>query len=222
MSPHSDSPASETLPPAVRVHVLGAGPVGLIVTALLQSSDRFSVQLYEKRPDYTRTRMVQLAPYLVADSIASYCADYIDGESVGAIFEPAELEEGLAFRQTVPPDLMGLLRGWSLGFVPLNDIERSLSDLIDAREAHPVQRTAAVVTAPDLMAMLQPGDVVIDCTGTKSVLRDHLIPGAADGETNTFKLRLEYALRSKMIKHNKDLFECVGDTFALLEKLHIY
>ena len=26
-------------------------------------------------------------------------------------------------------------------------------------------------------------------------------------------------MRSKMIKHNKDLFECVGDTFALLEKL---
>jgi hypothetical protein len=25
-----------------------------------------------------------------------------------------------------------------------------------------------------------------------------------------------------MIKHNKDVFECVGDTFALLEKLHIY
>jgi hypothetical protein len=25
-----------------------------------------------------------------------------------------------------------------------------------------------------------------------------------------------------MIKHNKDLFESVGDTFALLEKLHIY
>jgi hypothetical protein len=29
-------------------------------------------------------------------------------------------------------------------------------------------------------------------------------------------------LRTRMIKHNKDLFESVGDTFALLEKLHIY
>jgi len=196
MPAESASPISETLPPAVRVHVLGAGPVGLIVTALLQSIDRFSVHLYEKRRDYTRTRMVQLAPYLVADSIASYCADYIDGESVGAIFEPAELEEGLAFRHSIPPDLMGLLRGWTLGFCPLNDIERSLSDLIDARQAHPVQRTAAVVTAQDLTAMLQSGDVLIDCTGTKSVLRDHLMPGvgAADGAANTFKLRLEYAL----------------------------
>jgi 2-polyprenyl-6-methoxyphenol hydroxylase-like FAD-dependent oxidoreductase len=57
-----------------------------------------------------------------------------------------------------------------------------------------VQRTAGVVTAPDMMATLQPGDVLVDCTGTKSVLRDHLIPGAADGDANTFTLRLEYAL----------------------------
>jgi hypothetical protein len=168
--------------------------VGLLVTALLQSTERFSVHLYEKRPDYTRTRMVQLAPYLVADSIVSYCADSIDGESVEAIFEPAELEESLAFRQSIPPDLMGLLREWTVGFCPLNVIERSLSALIDARPAHPVQRTAGPVTAQDLMAMVQPGDVVIDCTGTRSVLRRHLMPDAADEEANTFKLRFEYAL----------------------------
>src|SRR5207344_1245630 len=97
---------------------------------------------------------------------------------------------------SIPPDLMGLLRRLTLGFCPLNDIERSLSDLIDARQAHPVQRTTTVVTAQDAMTMLQPGDVLIDCTGTKSVLRDPLVPsaGAADGEANTFKLRLEYAL----------------------------
>jgi 2-polyprenyl-6-methoxyphenol hydroxylase-like FAD-dependent oxidoreductase len=140
--------------------------------------------------------MVQLAPYLVADSIASYCTDYIDEESVEAIFEPSELAEGLAFRQSIPPDLMGLLREWTLGFCPLNVIERSISDLIDARQAHPVQRTAVVVTAQDAMTMLQPGDVLVDCTGSKSLLRDSLVPsaGAADGEANTFKLRLEYAL----------------------------
>jgi 2-polyprenyl-6-methoxyphenol hydroxylase-like FAD-dependent oxidoreductase len=196
MPPQGGFGTSETLPPTVQVHVLGAGPVGLLVTALLQSTDRFSVHLYEKRSDYIRTRMVQLAPYLVADSIASYCTDYIDGESVEAIFEPSELEEGLAFRQSIPPDLMGLLRGWTVGFCPLKDIERSLSDLIDARQATPVQRNAGVVTAETAMAMLQPGNVLIDCTGTKSVFRDHLIPsaGAADGEANTFKLRLEYAL----------------------------
>src|SRR5262245_48929609 len=170
MPPTPGSPSSETLPPGARVYVLGAGPVGLIVTALLQSSDRFSVHLYEKRTDYTRTRMVQLAPFLVADSIESYSLDYIDGESVEAIFEPAELEEGLAFRQSIPSDLMGLLREWTVGFCPLNVIERSLSALIDSRQAHPVERTTGAVTAQELMAMVRPGDVVIDCTGTRSVL----------------------------------------------------
>ena len=70
------------------MHVIGAGPVGLLMTALLQSMDGMSVQLYEKRPAYTRTRMVRLAPYLVADSVESYRADDIDGENVEAIFDP--------------------------------------------------------------------------------------------------------------------------------------
>lgn len=179
------------MPP--RVHVVGAGPVGLVVTALLQPTGRFAVRLYDKRREYSRTRMVQLAPYLVADSVASYSADRIDGESVGAIFDPMELEEGIAFRQSIPPDLMQLLREWTLGFVPLNHIERSLSGLIDDRRA-PVEREAAVVTAASLMATVQPGDIVIDCTGSRSVLRDHLVPGGAESGANTFTLRLEYAL----------------------------
>ena len=29
-------------------------------------------------------------------------------------------------------------------------------------------------------------------------------------------------MRSKMIKHNKDLFQSLDDPLALLEKLHIY
>ena len=29
-------------------------------------------------------------------------------------------------------------------------------------------------------------------------------------------------MRSKMIKHNKDLFESLDDPLALLDKLHIY
>ncbi len=154
------------------------------------------MRLYEKRRDYTRTRMVQLAPYLVADSVASYCTDYIDEESVPAIFAPHEIDEGLSFRQSIPPDLMALLREWAQGFCPLNEIERSLSDLIDARQSHPVQRTTAVVTAQDATSMLEPGDILIDCTGTKSVMRDHLVAGEAVAEdgANTFKIRLEYAL----------------------------
>ena len=119
------------------MHVIGAGPVGLLLTALLQSVDGFSVRLYEKRHEYTRTRMVQLAPYLVADSIETYRVDTIDGDSVEAIFDPSELSEGLAFRQSIPPDLMELLRGWALGFCPLNSIERDVSNLIDARSGTP-------------------------------------------------------------------------------------
>ena len=41
-------------------------------------------------------------------------------------------------------------------------------------------------------------------------------------ELYIYKQWLRVYMRSKMIKHNKDLFECVDDTFALLEKLHIY
>jgi 2-polyprenyl-6-methoxyphenol hydroxylase-like FAD-dependent oxidoreductase len=192
----SDSTALEALPASVRVHVVGAGPVGLLLTALLQSVEGFSVSLYEKRHAYTRTRMVQLAPYLVADSVETYRTDSIDGDSIEAIFEPRELDEGLAFRQSIPSDLMALLRDWAMGFCPLNDIERSLSDLIDARVSNAVQRTEAVVTAEDAIAMLEPGNILIDCTGSRSLLRDHLTTrsGDVDGGANTLKVRLEYAL----------------------------
>jgi 2-polyprenyl-6-methoxyphenol hydroxylase-like FAD-dependent oxidoreductase len=180
----------------MRVHVVGAGPVGLLLTALLQSMEGFSVRLYEKRREYTRTRMVQLAPYLVADSVESYRADSIDGDSVEAIFDPPELDQGLAFRQSIPSDLRALLKNWVLGFCPLNSIERSISDLIDARGLNGVERTTAVVTAEDAMAMLQPGDVLVDSTGSRSLLRDHLVPGSGevDEGANTVKVRLEYAL----------------------------
>ena len=41
-------------------------------------------------------------------------------------------------------------------------------------------------------------------------------------ELYTYKQWLRVYMRSRLIKHNKDLFERVGDNFALLEKLHIY
>jgi 2-polyprenyl-6-methoxyphenol hydroxylase-like FAD-dependent oxidoreductase len=194
--PTSDSTGPEALPSSVRVHVVGAGPVGLLLTALLQSMEGFSVRLYEKRREYTRTRMVQLAPYLVADSVDSYRTDYIDGDNVDAVFDPAELHEDLAFRRSIPSDLMALLRDWTVGFCPLNSIERAVSDLIDSRVSNQVQRTTALVTAEDAMAMLEPGDILIDCTGSRSLLRDHLTTGTGqmDGGANTLRIRLEYAL----------------------------
>jgi len=67
----------------------------ILLAALLQPMEEFSVHLYEKRREYTRTRMVRIAPYLVADSVASYCTDSIDEENVPALFDAAELDEGL-------------------------------------------------------------------------------------------------------------------------------
>ena len=184
-----------TVPAMRRIHIVGAGPVGLMLTALLQSMDGLSVHLYEKRREYTRTRMVRLAPYLVADSVESYRNDHIDGETVEAVFDPPELDESLAFRRSIPTDLMTLLQGWSQGFCPLNSIERAISDLIDSRGTSNVQRTTEVVTLDDAVAMLEPGDALIDCTGCASLLRNHLVPGAGgDGDTNTLNIRLEYAL----------------------------
>ena len=179
-----------------RFHVIGAGPVGLLLAALLQTTKGVSVRLYEKRRDYTRTRMVMLASYLVADSLESYRADHIDGETVEAVFEPAEIAEGLAFRRTIPADLVALLTQWAQGFSPLNSIERSLSELIEARGGDVVQRIAAPMTADEALAIVEPRDVVIDCTGSRSLLRDRLCDdgaAAADG-ANTFSIRLEYAI----------------------------
>jgi len=186
----------ETLLSGGQVHVIGAGPVGLLLTALLQSMEGFSVRLYEKRPTYTRTRMVKLSSFLVADSVESYCADYIDGKNVEAVFDVPELEESLAFRQSIPPDLMSLIRGWVQGFCPLNAIEQALSNLIDNRGSNQVQRIVTNMTAEEAITMLRPGDILIDCTGCKSLLRDHLEPGPATGnrDANTFNIRLEYAI----------------------------
>jgi 2-polyprenyl-6-methoxyphenol hydroxylase-like FAD-dependent oxidoreductase len=176
------------------VHVVGAGPVGLLLTALLQPLSGVSVRLYEKRGDYTRTRMVRLASYLVADSVEGYRADHSDGDNVEAVFDPSELASDLASRQSIPADLRGLLRRWARGFVPLNAIERSLSELIDSRDAHPVERTAAALTAEDAIAMVEPGDVLIDCTGSRSLLRDRLIPASGDADGNTLNFLFEHAL----------------------------
>jgi 2-polyprenyl-6-methoxyphenol hydroxylase-like FAD-dependent oxidoreductase len=187
-----DAPRSER-----RVHVIGAGPVGLIMTAMLQSMEGFSIRLYEKRPTYTRTRMVKLASYLTADSISAYCADEIDGDNVSAIFEPSELERGLNFRHSIDQRLFTLLKGWNQGFCRLNDIEESLTALIAEGGKSPVERIQGALTAEQAMAALQPHEIMIDCTGCNSLLRDHLVPPGANesdsGERNTYTIRLEYA-----------------------------
>jgi 2-polyprenyl-6-methoxyphenol hydroxylase-like FAD-dependent oxidoreductase len=185
-----------TVRPAGRVHIVGAGPVGLFLTALLQSVDGQAVRLYERRREYTRTRMVSLAEYLVADSVESYKSDLIDGQDVEAIFEPADLQAGLVYRRSIAPDLQALLAEWTRGFVPLNTVEETLSALIDSRGGSSVERILGDVAADEAIAWLEPGDILIDCTGAKSLTRDLLLPGG-DGEVrgwNTKRFRLEYAL----------------------------
>jgi hypothetical protein len=180
---------------ATPVHIVGAGPVGLLLAAMLRSVEGFDIRLYEKRSAYTRTRMVKLSPYLVADSIDAYREDHIDGENVNAVFEAWELEEKLAFRQALDPALVGLLKSWTDGFCRLNEIESSLSDLLESPGASPVERIQKVLSAELLMDMVEPGDVVIDCTGRHSLLRSHLVPTSdptyVDG--NVLDIRLEYA-----------------------------
>ncbi len=196
----------ETSTPGRLVHVVGAGPVGLMMAALLQTMGDYRIRLYEKRPSYTRTRMVRLDSYLVADSIESYCIDYIDDENVKAVFDRTDLEAGVASRESIAPDLRALLLEWTLGFCPLNNIEEALSDLIERRGTNTVERVAGLLTPDDALAMVGPDDILIDCTGCKSLLRDRLTPesGAegrradgterADEDANLFTVRLEYAL----------------------------
>jgi 2-polyprenyl-6-methoxyphenol hydroxylase-like FAD-dependent oxidoreductase len=179
-----------------RVHIVGAGPVGLFLAALLQSVDGQRVRLYERRDAYTRTRMVALASYLVADSIESYKADVIDGQDVEAIFDPLELETRLAYRRSVAPDLRALLDEWTQGFVPLNTIETCLDELIETRGTGTVERASATLDADAALAMLEPDDILVDCTGSRSLMRDLLLPGddLTARDRNTRRYRMEYAL----------------------------
>ena len=108
----------QTPHPDGRIHIIGAGPVGLMLTSMLQSADGPPVRLYERRREYTRTRMVSLAPYLVADSIEAYEADSVDEESVEAIFERADLEAALAYRQTMPPLAFQSAQGMDAWILP--------------------------------------------------------------------------------------------------------
>jgi len=179
-----------------RVHVIGAGPVGLMLTALLQPLDHLSVLLYEKREDYTRSRMVQLDPSLVADSVESFRELQSDQDDVEAIFHPLEIQEGVAFRTAIPADLRVLLQQWTLGFSPLNEIEHALSSLIAERQGNSVERLAAEMSEQSIVATVEPDEIVVDCTGRNSLLRESLTtPGLLSDESqNTVNLELENSL----------------------------
>jgi len=179
-----------------RVHVIGAGPVGLMLTALLQPLEDVSVLLYEKRDAYTRSRMVMLDAALVADSVESFRACQTDQDDVEAVFHPLEIQQSVAFRSSLQPDLRSLLQQWTLGYCALNEIENSLSSLIVERHGDSVERVVAAMSEQDCMAAVAPGDIVVDCTGRNSLLRASLsTPGLAiDESQNTVNFELEFAL----------------------------
>jgi 2-polyprenyl-6-methoxyphenol hydroxylase-like FAD-dependent oxidoreductase len=185
-----------SLRPQGRVHIVGAGPVGLFLAALLQSVEGQQVRLYERRDAYTRTRWVSLASYLISDSIEGYKEDAIEGQDVEAIYEPEELQARLAYRRSVAPDLRALIDEWTRGFVPLNTIEKALTALIDDRATGTVERVQALVTADEAIALMRDGDILVDATGTNSLFRDLLLPGddLSELHRNTKLFRLEYAL----------------------------
>jgi hypothetical protein len=113
-----------------------------------------------------------------------------------AIFDPVEIATRLAYRRTVAPDLRALLDEWSQGFVALNTIENKLSELIETRATGTVERVVGAVGADEALAMVEPGDIVVDCTGTRSLLRDRLLPGDdldVSGQ-NTKVFHLEHSL----------------------------
>ncbi len=193
--PDMASPAASLRPPG-RIHIIGAGPVGLFLAALLQASDGQEIRLYERRAEYTRTRMVSLAKYLVADSVESYKEDPVDGQDVEAIFDPVELHTRLAYRHTVAPDLRALLEEWTRGFVRLNVVENRLTELIESRGTGTVERISRTVERDEALEMLEPGDTLVDCSGTRALVRDLLLPGAdldVPGR-NTQLFHLEHSL----------------------------
>ena len=156
-SPNVEEPRAPR--PPGRIHIVGAGPVGLFLTALLQSIDGQAVRLYERRSASTRGRGWCRSPPISSRTRSRATRPTRStGKSVEAIFDPTELETRLAYRRAVAPDLRGLLEAWMRGFVPLNTIERALSELIDDarhryRRAHRRRRHRR----RRRVAMLEPG-----------------------------------------------------------------
>ena len=142
-----------------------------MLAALLRSLEGVPVGLYEKRHGYTRTRMVQLAPYLTWRTRLRRTVPTTStrGHRRRGL-RPGGARPGSRVPAVHLPELMALLRDWEQGFCPLNEIEVALSDLIGSSGSKGVQRTEIEVTAEDAKSMIEPGDVLVDCTGSNSLL----------------------------------------------------
>ena len=122
MAPPSVKQLREPFPPR-GASTWSAQDVGLLVRRHYSSRSKGSPCGSTRSGTSTRAPVWSSSlPYLVADSVDSYRTDDIDGDTVDAVFDPAELHGGLAFRQSIPSDLMALVRDWTVGFCPLNSI----------------------------------------------------------------------------------------------------
>ena len=123
---------------------------------------------------------------------------------------------------------------------PAREITQVKGDLYRARNAtnrlwlaaapsdHPLARSPVFLAGDSAMGSpyFQSISLGFECAMLLASLvaqRDLPLPELLDRyELYLYKQWLRVYMRSKMIKHNKDLLESVGDTSALLKKLHIY
>lgn len=192
---------------------MGAGPVGLLTTALLQRTTTKDVVLFEKRPAYTRTRMVALSPFMLAQDVSSYDVDPFDADNIRAIFNPDALTDLFASKRWIPSDVKDFIRDLGSDYVPLNTIEKAFSEFVAA--GRQIERRQENITLEGLEEILKEGDVVLDCSGRNSLTRDALPSGRRDAlfrqlamtkkahqgrrgvnewEANTLEFVLEHAL----------------------------
>ena len=168
-------------------YIIGAGPVGLAMAALLQRTSTDDLVLFEKRPEYTRSRKVTLSPLLLSDDLADYAIADGDADDLRAVFSPEQITALLDSKRMVPADFRTFVRDVGTDFVPLQVLESGLADLVASGRS--LDRRQETVTLASLERSVSPGDTVLDCSGRNSVTRD-----ALRGDENTVEFVLEHAL----------------------------
>lgn len=169
------------------IYIIGAGPVGLLTAALLQRTSPCEIVLFEKRPSYTRTRMVTLSSSLLACELFGHRIEHEDGDDMRALFTPRDLVDLFTSKRVLPQEIRDFLSQIGTDFVPLNVLETSLVGLLESGRR--IDRREQSVAMNHLGSLLQPGDTLIDCSGFKSLTRERLY-----GAGNTLEFVLEHAL----------------------------
>ena len=199
MSLASAALVAPTTRPMGRVHVLGAGPVGLFLAALLQSIDG------QRGPPLRAARRVHADPDGVARRRTSSPTrsratrpTRSTGRTSRRSSTRSSSRRAWPTGARVAPDLRALLEAWTLGFVPLNTIERTLSELIDARATGTVERVAGEVDAGRARSRCSsPATSSSTAPARAPSCATSLVPGGIDPAAlagTRQRFRLEYAL----------------------------